>query len=155
MIVDISGDIPDYIEKQFFYKETEYLGKILLNDEYNKVFIKLIFINNYKKNYQRYAHCIPVTKNWFTFTTPRNFIIEIDSHLSRKQFGLSLAHEMVHIQQIYQGFLKLPPYHSKMSWCGIILDMNRPEAEQPHEIEAKGREEYLYENFLKIYDKGV
>lgn len=148
MIIDIKGDMPGHINWDFFYKSIDFYANVLLKEECNNVYILVELFKDYKQKTQRYAHCYPVVKHWFTFMTPRNFVIEIDGNLSKRQTGLSLAHEMVHVQQIYQGFLKLPPYHKQMTWCGFRIDTNRPEGEQPYEIEARGREEYLYECFL-------
>jgi len=154
MEVILEGEVPTKIEKEFFEKCVLFMGKKLITSNHlSSLKVHLSFIPGFIKEKNAFAKCYPIVTTWFTFTTPKIYKIDIEAALSKKQHGISIAHESVHIQQMLYGVLKLPPYYSKVSWGGYELDPSKPEEEQPYEIEALGRQEYLYRCFLEEYEK--
>ena len=82
------------------------------------------------------------TGGWFR---PRNFEIEIDTHLDKETYTKTLLHEMFHMKQFIDGTLKTK--RSKMYYKNELVD-NYDYEDQPHEIEARNFEEKLYLEFL-------
>jgi hypothetical protein len=142
----------DKLEVNFFKDVILFFNKLLLNNE-KKIKVDLYLISKYKNKNQRFGLCNPIISTWFTLTTPRVYAIEMDAALNQRTAGITLAHEFVHIEQMYLGLLKIPPYYPLMTWLGHPLDPNKDEDEQPFEIEARGREQYLYEKFLEHSDR--
>jgi len=156
MEVTCEGDYPDKIEKEFFEQCVLYMGrKLIASNHLSSLKVNLKFTPGFIKEKQAFAVCFPIIPTWFTFTTPKSYRIEIEAALSKKQFGISLAHECVHIQQMVYGVLKMPPHYHKITWAGFELDMKKPEQEQPYEIEALGRQDFLYKTFLEHYEQNI
>lgn len=74
---------------------------------------------------------------------PKQFIIRIDSCLKMEMMLKTLAHEMVHVKQYARGELK----------SGHDLAYSADYFECPNEIEAHGREEGLYRQFLEMHPR--
>lgn len=141
---------PEKVRVDFFKNAIYFFNKLLLKNE-KSLKVDLHLISNYKNAKQRFGLCNPIIHTWFTLATPRAYLIEMDSSLSRKIAGITLAHEFVHIEQLFFGLLKIPPYYPVMTWMGVALNPNEEEDLQPFEIEARGRERYLYEKFMEQY----
>jgi len=141
---------PEKVRVNFFKDAIYFFNKLLLKNEKN-LKVDLYLISNYKNAKQRFGVCNPIIPTWFTLATPRAYSIEMDDALSQRTAGITLAHEFVHIEQLFFGLLKIPPHHPILTWMGFPLDPNEEEDLQPFEIEARGRERYLYEKFLEQY----
>lgn len=77
---------------------------------------------------------------------PREFLIEIQSHLERTQYIMTLLHELVHVHQWVTGSLKSKRgkmYYGKTN----VEDLDYED--QPHEIEAKQKEVTLYWKYVQ------
>lgn len=76
---------------------------------------------------------------------PRDFLIEIQSHLPEDLYIKTLLHEFIHVKQWV--FENLRERRGKMYWntteIADMLDIN-----QPHEIEAYSMEEILYSEYM-------
>jgi protein involved in sex pheromone biosynthesis len=81
---------------------------------------------------------------------PRNFLIEMDTHLDKKTYVTVLIHEMYHVLQFVKGELKLKS--SKRYFKGECVE-DLEYLEQPHEIQAHYYERILYYQYLK--DRGL
>jgi protein involved in sex pheromone biosynthesis len=81
---------------------------------------------------------------------PRNFLIEMDTHLDKKTYATVLIHEMYHVLQFVKGELKLKA--SKRYFKGECVE-DLEYLEQPHEIQAHYYERILYYQYLK--DRGL
>lgn len=76
----------------------------------------------------------------------RNFVIEIDSGLNRKEKIITMAHELVHVKQFAYGHMD----ECMSRWRGKKIDLNSvPYVEQPWEIEATETSEKLFLEFME------
>ena len=76
---------------------------------------------------------------------PREFLIELDTHMSEELYIQTLLHELVHLRQWVLGSLQLR--YGKMCYCKEPVEKYEYEY-QPHEIEAREQEETLYEQYM-------
>jgi hypothetical protein len=83
-------------------------------------------------------------------TRPREFLIEIDTHLDKETYITVLLHEMIHLLQWVRGDLKLKA--SKMHYKGKCVE-DLEYWNKPHEVEAHKLEKILYREYIK--DKGL
>lgn len=87
----------------------------------------------------------------------KSFLIFLDDKMSKKMTLMTLAHEMVHVQQYATGRL----YQYKGSrwetvrWDSKVIKFNVEDDEEyryaPWEIEARGYEEALYYSYIGKY----
>ena len=78
---------------------------------------------------------------------PREFCIELQSNMSKKDYTKTLLHELVHLRQWVKGTLRMKS--GRMHFDGENVS-TMDYMSQPHEIEAMELEEKLYNEF--IYD---
>jgi len=76
---------------------------------------------------------------------PREFLIELDTHLDNETYTTVLLHELYHVLQFVSGELKLKA--SKRYYKGECME-NLEYWEQPHEISARWNERILYQEYL-------
>ena len=76
---------------------------------------------------------------------PREFLIELDTHLDKETYTKVLLHELYHILQFVSGELKLKS--SKRYYKGECME-DLEYYEQPHEISARWNERILYQQYL-------
>jgi hypothetical protein len=76
---------------------------------------------------------------------PREFLIELDTHLDKETYTTVLLHELYHILQFVSGELKLKS--SKKYYKGECME-DIEYYEQPHEISARWNERILYQEYL-------
>ena len=77
---------------------------------------------------------------------PRHFVIELQSRMERDQYILTLMHELHHMAQWIRGDLTFA--QGKLCHKRTPVD-NWEYLEQPHEIEAREMEQYLYDQYLQ------
>jgi hypothetical protein len=77
---------------------------------------------------------------------PREFLIEMDTHLDKKTYITVLCHELYHLQQWVKGELKLKS-SKKYFRDECVEDLEY--WQQPHEIHAFWNERILYQEYLK------
>jgi hypothetical protein len=82
---------------------------------------------------------------------PREFLIELDTHMDKETYITVLLHELYHILQFVSGELKLKS--SKRYYKGECME-DLEYYEQPHEISARWNERVLYGEYL-IDKRGV
>jgi hypothetical protein len=76
---------------------------------------------------------------------PREFLIEIQSGLDKKDYIKTILHEFVHLEDFCRDRLKIKS--SKRYYNGIdVEELNYDE--QPHEIKAYQMEEILYHQYI-------
>ena len=118
------------------------------------------FINKYvprHKFYVRIVHKGLKREHSFGFCDfvdqayrPRVFVIEVQSKLPYELYAKTLLHEFVHLKQWLQGTLRMKS--GKMYFEGESVEKYEY-MDQPHEVEAYGAEDRLYEEFMKeVYD---
>ena len=76
---------------------------------------------------------------------PREFLIELDTHMDKETYTKVLLHELYHILQFVSGELKLKS--SKRYYKGECME-DLEYWEQPHEIRAHYMEKVLYQEYL-------
>ena len=76
---------------------------------------------------------------------PREFLIELDTHLDKETYITVLLHELYHILQFVSGELKLKS--SKRYYKGECME-DLEYYEQPHEIAARWNERVLYGEYM-------
>ena len=94
------------------------------------------------KREQVYGYCDYVGESY----RPREFLIELDTHMHEELYIQTLLHELVHLRQWVLGSLRSKRgkmYYGKE--CVEDIDYWH----QPHEIEAREQEETLYYEYLK------
>jgi len=80
------------------------------------------------------------------YKRPREFLIELQTHMDEESYTKTLLHELVHLRQWVTGSLQLR--YGKMCYCKEPVEKYEY-AYQPHEIEAREQEETLYEQFME------
>jgi hypothetical protein len=76
---------------------------------------------------------------------PREFLIELDTHMDKETYTTVLLHELYHVLQFVSGELKLKS--SKKYYKGECME-DLEYYEQPHEISARWNERILYQEYL-------
>jgi hypothetical protein len=80
------------------------------------------------------------------YYNPREFLIELDTHMDNETYITVLLHELYHILQFVSGELKLKS--SKRYYKGECME-DLEYYEQPHEIAARWNERVLYGEYMK------
>jgi hypothetical protein len=88
-----------------------------------------------------YGYCDYVGSSY----RPRDFLIELDTHMSEELYIKTLLHELVHLRQWVVGSLRVR--YGKMCYCKEPVEKYEYWY-QPHEIEAREQEETLYVEYL-------
>ena len=76
---------------------------------------------------------------------PREFLIELQTHMDEELYVKTLLHELVHLRQWVLGSLRLR--YGKLCYSKEPVE-NYDYEDQPHEIEAREQEETLYLEYL-------
>lgn len=77
---------------------------------------------------------------------PRDFIIELDTHLDKELYIKTLLHELTHLRQWVVGSLRSK--RGKMYYGKKCVE-DYEYWYQPHEVEAREQEETLYLEYLR------
>lgn len=77
---------------------------------------------------------------------PREFLIELNTHMDKDLYIKTLLHELTHLRQWVEGSLRIR--YGKMCYCKEPVS-NYEYWYQPHEIEARNEEEELYEQYME------
>jgi hypothetical protein len=93
------------------------------------------------KREQAYGYCDYTGESY----RPREFLIELDTHMNQELYIKTLLHELVHLQQWVIGTLR-----SKRGkrYYGSVNVEELDYEDQPHEIEAQEQEEILYQEYM-------
>jgi hypothetical protein len=76
---------------------------------------------------------------------PREFLIELDTHMNQELYIKTLLHELVHLRQWVTGTLRTK---RGKRYYGSVNVEEIEYWDQPHEIEAREQEEPLYLEYL-------
>ena len=88
-----------------------------------------------------YGYCDVAGRHY----NPREFLIELDTHMNKETYITVLLHELYHILQFVSGELKLKS--SKRYYKGECME-DLEYYEQPHEISARWNERVLYGEYM-------
>ena len=86
-----------------------------------------------------------IDENYGDINRPRDFSIDLQSHLPQELYIITLLHELVHLRQWVRGQLK---YRSGRLLFNSQRVGETPYHNQPHEIEAYASEQPLYLEFM-------
>ena len=91
-----------------------------------------------------FGYC-DIDSDYGDINRPRDFKIDLQSHMPKTLYIVTLLHELVHLRQWVRGQLKFRS--GRMTWDGIrVSDLDY--AVQPHEIEAFDTEWPLYLDYM-------
>jgi hypothetical protein len=93
------------------------------------------------KSEDAYGYCDVAGRHY----NPRDFLIELDTHMDKETYTKVLLHELYHILQFVSGELKLKS--SKRYYKGECME-DLEYWEQSHEIRAHYMEKVLYQEYL-------
>ena len=93
------------------------------------------------KRENAYGYCDVAGRHY----KPREFLIELDTHMDKETYTKTLLHELYHVLQFCKGELKLKS--SKRYYKGECME-DLEYYEQPHEIAARWNERILYQQYL-------
>ena len=93
------------------------------------------------KRESAYGYCDVAGRHY----NPREFLIELDTHMDKETYTKTLIHELYHVLQFCKGELKLKS--SKRYYKGECME-DLEYYEQPHEIAARWNERILYQKYL-------
>jgi len=93
------------------------------------------------KREHAYGYCDVAGRHY----NPREFLIELDTHMDKETYTKVLLHELYHILQFVSGELKLKA--SKRYYKGECME-DLEYWEQPHEICTHYMEKVLYQEYL-------
>jgi hypothetical protein len=93
------------------------------------------------KRESAYGYCDVAGRHY----KPRDFLIELDTHLDKETYTKTLIHELYHVLQFCKGELKLKS--SKRYYKGECME-DLEYYEQSHEISARWNERILYQQYL-------
>lgn len=87
---------------------------------------------------------------WCDFTDenykrPRQFLIELQTHMNEESYIKTLFHELTHLKQWVDGSLRLR--YGKMHYCKEPVEFYEYH-NRPHEKEAREQEEILYLKYI-------
>jgi hypothetical protein len=94
-----------------------------------------------------YGYCDFVGESY----RPREFLIELDTHMNEELYIQTLIHELVHLRQWVVGSLR---FRSGKMYYGKECVEDYEYWSHPHEIEAREQEETLYLEYL-LETRGV
>jgi len=77
---------------------------------------------------------------------PKEFLIELDTHMNKKTYATVLLHELYHVLQWMRGELKVKS--CKMYYKNECVE-DLEYLEQGHEIAARWNENILYQKYLR------
>ena len=93
------------------------------------------------KRESAYGYCDVAGRHY----NPREFLIELDTHMDKETYTKTLIHELYHVLQFCKGELKLKS--SKRYYKGECME-DLEYYEQPHEIAARWNERILYQQYF-------
>lgn len=113
--------------------------------------IEIIVEHNDLKEDKVYGYC-DISPYEEDGENPRSFLIELEKTLETDDYISTLLHELCHVFQFRQGWLKIK--NAKRYWNNSIVD-DLDYDNQPHEIEAEQQGLLLYESFMTFFSKPV
>ena len=90
---------------------------------------------------QVYGYCDYVGQSY----RPREFLIELNTHLDEELYIKTLLHELVHLRQWVVGSLRIR--YGKLCYSKEPVE-SYDYWYQPHEIEAREQEKILYQQYI-------
>jgi hypothetical protein len=138
---------PKKISFKLIRQAADFYAGILMSSQLRKnLSISLVFMD-----LDNFYATTAISDEEENYTRPREFVIEIDSSLSKRAILRGLAHELTHVKQYARGemkdYIKMP---SKVRWQDYIYEVDQDQDgdldywTSPWEVEAYGNEKCLY-----------
>lgn len=122
-----------------------YLRQLLGESMSKKITLDVVIEKDLLKTYEMYASISPLEAE----PRPKHYEMEIDGKLSKKQFLVSLAHEMIHLKQFAKDQMKDLESKQMTRWMGEYYNEEQIDYwARPWEKEAHEMESLLYESFV-------
>jgi hypothetical protein len=112
-----------------------------LNKFFPRYRIHVHILHRGLKREEVYGYCDVTSESY----RPRDFLIELDTYMDQELYIKTLLHEFVHLQQWVTGSLRNK--RGKRYYNSINVE-EIEYWDQPHEIEARKREEILYVEYM-------
>lgn len=146
MLIETIGK-PTQVTISLIKDAANFYARYLLGNKLNNNIYLTIKFERFKNGCNDYAYCDWMDDNH----QAREFIITIDSRLSKKETLLALAHEMVHLKQYAKGEMKDIFRPTRMvKWHGNkYLYEEFDYWSSPWEREARSYEMELYVKFFE------
>lgn len=145
MKVHITGKAENLTNKEIRSAVFFYLKRLLGDNMAKKMTVDIIVDKDLLRTFDMYANISPLEAD----PRPKHFEVEIDAKLSKKQFLVSLAHEMIHLKQFAKNQMKDLEKPQMTRWMGkYYKEENINYWARPWEIEAHNGELPLYEEFI-------
>lgn len=106
------------------------------------LWIEIDLIPNLLEKEGLYGECYPDDDE--TPSRPREFVIRLDSRVSRRRMLITLAHEMVHVKQYARAELYHGTRKPQFRWQGQWFKESTDYWDSPWEVEAYGKELGLF-----------
>lgn len=140
MIIDTTGS-PSKVSLHEVKCATEFFAKELMPRAWDKLYVDIEFsrmnrVHGMVNRLSRYEYQMDISKT-----------------LGRKNIISTIAHEMVHIKQLFRGELVMNLTYSK--WNGKSFPINYDYFNAPWEIEAYGREVGLVHKYFNSMNKEI
>lgn len=145
MKVNISGKAENISNKEIRDAVFFYTKKLLGHAMAKKITLDIIIDKELLKTFDMYANIAPLDAD----ARPKHYEMEIDAKLSRKQFLVSLAHEMIHLKQFAKNQMRDLETKKMTRWMGdYYVEENIDYWRRPWEVEAHKGERILYEEYI-------
>lgn len=150
MKVYITGKAENISNKEIRDAVYFYLRKLLGKSMSQKITLDILIEKDLLKTYEMYAAISPLEAE----TRPKHYELEIDARLPKKQFLVSLAHEMIHLKQFAKDQMKDLETKKMTRWLGeYYVEENLDYWSRPWEKEAHENELLLYKSYLTEKNK--
>ena len=145
MKVNISGKADNISNKEIRNAVFFYTKKLLGNSLAKKITLDIVIDKELLKNFEMFANISPLEAD----PRPKHYEMEIDAKLSKRQFLISLAHEIIHLKQFAKNQMRDLESKKMTRWMGdYYVEDNINYWRRPWEIEAHKGEKTLYEEYI-------
>ena len=145
MKVNISGKAENISNKEIRHAVFFYTKKLLGNSLAKKITLDIIIDKELLKNFEMFANISPIEAD----PRPKHYEMEIDAKLTKKQFLVSLAHEIIHLKQFAKNQMRDLESKKMTRWMGdYYVEDNINYWRRPWEVEAHKGEKILYEEYI-------
>jgi hypothetical protein len=143
--VNISGKADNISNKEIRNAVFFYTKKLLGNSLAKKITLDIVIDKELLKNFEMFANISPLEAD----PRPKHYEMEIDAKLSKRQFLISLAHEIIHLKQFAKNQMRDLESKKMTRWMGdYYVEDNINYWRRPWEIEAHKGEKTLYEEYI-------
>lgn len=145
MKVNISGKADNLTNKEIRDAVFFYTKRLLGNNQAKKITLDIVIDKYLLKEFEMFANISPLDPD----PRPKHYEMEIDAGLSKKQFLISMAHEIIHLKQFAKNQMKDLESKKMTRWMGdYYVEDNINYWRRPWEVEAHKGEKALYEEYI-------